>query len=85
MPNSTDVADTLGWIYIKKNLSDEAVRVFRDLVAKEPANPTYHFHYGMALIQKGDKMQAKKELEDAIKKNPPKDDLGKIQDLLKTI
>jgi Flp pilus assembly protein TadD len=85
MPNSTDVADTLGWIYIKKNLSDEAVRVFRELTQKEPANPTYHFHYGMALIQKGDKLQAKRELEDAVKKNPPKDDLGKIQELLKTI
>jgi tetratricopeptide (TPR) repeat protein len=85
MPNSTDVADTLGWIYIKKNLSDEAVRVFRDLTAKEPQNPTYHYHYGMALIQKGDKMNAKKELETAVKNNPPKDDLGKIQDLLRTI
>ena len=29
MPNSPDVMDTLGWIYLKKNLSDDAVRTFR--------------------------------------------------------
>ena len=33
LPDSPNIQDTLGWIYIKKNLSDDAVRVFKDLVA----------------------------------------------------
>jgi tetratricopeptide (TPR) repeat protein len=85
LPNSPDIADTLGWIYIKKNLSEDAVRVFRDLVLKEPANPTYHYHFGMALMQKGDKSTAKKELDLAMKNNPSKDEAGKIKEMLQKI
>lgn len=85
MPNSPDIADTLGWIYIKKNLSEEAVRVFQDLVKKEPANATYHYHFGMALLQKGDRPSARRELQTAMKDNPPKDEASKINQLLATL
>jgi len=85
MPNSNFVKDTLGWIYIKKNLSADAVRVFKDLVQEEPANPQFHYHYGMALLQKGDKPLAKKELEAAIRNNPSKDEAGKIRQLLSSM
>src|SRR5581483_6557137 len=81
-PNASAMADTLGWIYIKKNLSAEAEQIFSDLVKKEPANPTFRYHYGMALIQKGDKTSAKRELETALRSKPSKDEAGKIQDLL---
>lgn len=81
-PTSPDIADTLGWIYIKKNMSEDAVRVFTDLVQKDPNNATFHFHYGMALLQKGDKSGARKQFETALKDNPSTDQKGKIQDLL---
>ena len=35
-PASPDFADTLGWIYIKKNLPQEPVNIFTDLVTKAP-------------------------------------------------
>ncbi|MDP8990380.1 MAG: tetratricopeptide repeat protein, partial [Acidobacteriota bacterium] len=82
LPNSPDIMDTLGWIYLKKNLSDDAIRTFKELVTADPNRATYHYHYGMALLQKGDKLSAKRELETAIKFNPSKDDAGKIQKLL---
>lgn len=82
LPNSPFIKDTLGWIYIKKNLSADAVNVFKDLVREDPANPQFHYHYGMALLQKGDKPSARKELETAIRNNPSKDDAGKIRQLL---
>jgi predicted Zn-dependent protease len=81
-PASTNIKDTLGWIYIRKNLSDDAVRIFKELVVAEPENPAFHYHYGMALLQKGDRITAKRELEAAIKDNPSKDDAGKIRELL---
>jgi tetratricopeptide (TPR) repeat protein len=84
-PGSDDIADTLGWIYIKKNLSDDAVRVFKDLVQKEPNNYSFHYHYGMALLQKGDKPSAKKELESALTHKPSKDDEAKIREMLQKI
>ncbi|MEQ1945655.1 MAG: tetratricopeptide repeat protein [Bryobacteraceae bacterium] len=82
MPESTSIQDTLGWIYIKKNLSDDAVRVFRDLVKQDPTNPSFRYHYGMALLQKGDKPSARQELEAAIRNKPSKDDSVKIRQLL---
>jgi len=82
LPNSPFIKDTLGWIYIKKNLSADAVNVFKDLVRDDPSNPQFHYHYGMALLQKGDKPSARKELETAIRNNPSKDDAGKIRQLL---
>jgi len=82
LPNSTDVADTLGWIYIKKNLSDEAVRVFSELTSKEPKNPTFRYHYAMALAQKGDRLGAKREAQTAMANNPSREEKGKIQEIL---
>jgi len=81
-PNSPFIKDTLGWIYIKKNLSDDAVRLFRELIVEDPANASFHYHYGMALLQKGDKPSARRELETAVRSNPSREDLLKIRELL---
>jgi predicted Zn-dependent protease len=82
MPSSPEVSDTLGWIYIKKNLSEDAVRVFRDLTTQVPKNPVFHYHYGMALLQKGDKPSARREFEMALANNPSTGDKAKIQELM---
>jgi tetratricopeptide (TPR) repeat protein len=82
LPNTAEVADTLGWIYLKKNLSDNAIEIFRELVQKAPSQSTFRYHLGMALSQKGDRPRAIKELNDALKYNPPKEERDKIQLLL---
>lgn len=84
-PNSPDIQDTLGWIYIRKNLSEDAVRVFQDLVVKEPKNPIFHYHYGMALQEKGDKPSAKRELQKALDNGPSKPQEQQIRDLLQKL
>lgn len=84
-PNEPNVADTMGWIYIKKNLSDPAVQIYKDLTAKDGNVSTWHYHLGMALYQRGDKLEAKKALGVALSKNPPKDEMGKIKELLAKI
>ena len=82
LPNTYEVADTLGWIYLKKNLATTPSTSFKDLVAKAPKQSTFRYHLGMALYQKGDKPKAIKELTEALKYNPPKDEREKIQQLL---
>jgi tetratricopeptide (TPR) repeat protein len=82
MPNNLDVADTLGWVYIKKNLSDDAIKIFRDLVLQKPDNATWRYHLALALFQKGDKLQAKKELEVALKTKRSSEEEQKIKELL---
>jgi len=82
LPEMYEVSDTLGWIFLKKNLSDSALDTFRELVNKDPNMSTYRYHLGMALAQKGDKIKAIKELQDALKYNPSKNERDEIQQLL---
>jgi tetratricopeptide (TPR) repeat protein len=81
-PNDANVSDTLGWIYIKKNLSDSAILIFQELVKNDPERATYRYHYAMALFQKGDKASAKRELEAALRAKPQKEEEAKIRDLM---
>jgi tetratricopeptide (TPR) repeat protein len=82
LPNTAEVSDTLGLIYLRKNLSDNAIDIFRDLVNKQPGQPTFHYHLGMAFSQKGDRPRALEQLQQALKENPPLDEKAKIQQLL---
>jgi tetratricopeptide (TPR) repeat protein len=63
-------SDTLGWIYFKQKLNDSALQVFRTLTASNPDNATFHYHLAMVLLQKGDKNDAKAELQNALSKKP---------------
>jgi len=82
LPNTAEVSDTLGLIYLRKNLSDNAIDIFRDLVTKQPAQSTFHYHLGMAFSQKGDRPRALEQLQQALKENPPREEKAKIQQLL---
>ena len=81
LPSFSEITDTLGWIYLKKNLTDNAVDSFRSLVAQSPQNPIYHYHYAMALNAKGDRQNARKECMTALADKPNKaqeDDIKKL-------
>ncbi len=82
LPNLYEISDTLGWIYLKKNLADSAIDIFKDLVSKQPNHSTYHYHLGMAYSQKGDKLKAIEQLREALKYNPQKEEKEKIQQLI---
>jgi tetratricopeptide (TPR) repeat protein len=82
LPNLHEVSDTLGWIYLKKNLADNAIEIFKELVSKEPAHATYRYHLGMAYSQKGDKTKAIEQLKEALKLNPTREEKDKIQQLI---
>jgi len=82
LPTLLEVSDTLGWIYLKKNLPDNAIDIFKELVAKQPAQSTYHFHLGMAYSQKGDKSKALDQLREALKYNPAKEERERIEQLI---
>ena len=82
LPGHPEVNDTLGWIYLKKNLTDNAIETFRTLVVQSPQNPTYHYHYAMALLQKGDRETAKKECQSALADKPNKEQETEIHQLM---
>ncbi len=82
MPDNIEVQDTLALVYVRKNLTDEALRMMRELVGKQPNNPIYHYHLALALYQKGDKPDAKKELFTALSLKPTQADQVRIRDLM---
>ena len=85
LPNMFEVSDTIGCIYIKKNLSDNAIEIFRDLTSKVKDNSTFHYHYGMALAQKGDKVRALVELKAALQFKPGKNEESLIKELVQKL
>jgi Flp pilus assembly protein TadD len=75
-------ADTLGLVYLKKNMTEGAVQVFRNLVQKQPGNPTYRLHLGMALLANGDRAVARQELQKALSNKPSARESADIRTLL---
>jgi C-terminal processing protease CtpA/Prc/Flp pilus assembly protein TadD len=82
LPNNANVADTMGLIYIKKGRNDDAIRLFRELVERNPADVSAHLHLALALLQKGDKLQARKELEICVQNRPNPTQEAEIKDLM---
>jgi tetratricopeptide (TPR) repeat protein len=83
--NEPTIADTLGWVDLKLNNTDEAIAIFRDVVQKGPDRAVFHYHLASALAQKGDSSEAVKELEIALKNSPSPIDEQQIKELLRKI
>ena len=66
LPNAPAVADTLGWVYFKKQQYDLAIRELNEAVAGEPDNPEYQYHLGVAHAAKGDIAKARAALQKAV-------------------
>jgi len=81
LPNDPDVDDTVGLIYLRKNLVDDSLRVLSQLVNRVPQRSAYHLHYAAALLQKGDRTAAGKELDAATRSGPNEHEKTEIQEL----
>lgn len=80
-PNNLDILDTVGFIYYRKNLTDDSIRMLKELVARRPDRATFHLHLALAYYQKGDKTQAKRELDAASRYTPSEKELARIKEL----
>jgi tetratricopeptide (TPR) repeat protein len=85
LPDNPNVQDTLALVYIRKNLTNDGIRMLRDLVSRNPDNATFHLHLALALYQKGDRMWAKRELQAASRSQPGPKQQDKIKELLAKI
>ena len=62
--------DTVGYVYLRKQLPQLAVPLFERCAEKDPKNPEYHYHLGLAYAQTGDSAKARRSLEEALRLNP---------------
>jgi tetratricopeptide (TPR) repeat protein len=84
-PDTPEIADTLGWIYYKKNLPHQAISQLERSVAKDPGNATYLHHLGLAYLQAGDPERAGKVLRRALAAKPDTQTMADIKRALSEI
>jgi tetratricopeptide (TPR) repeat protein len=90
MSESPNAADTLGWIYYQKGVYRSAIDLFEESLklaekAKEPDNPTVHYHLGLAYNKTGEFDLAKQHLQHVLKINPQYRDAEEVKKLLAQI
>jgi Flp pilus assembly protein TadD len=69
LPDDPDVSDTLGWVYVRKGLGALGAPHLEYSVGKDPKNPLYQYHLGLAYAGAGNKVKARATLEQALKLN----------------
>lgn len=70
LPEVSEVGDTLGYIYYKKNLAPLAISTLTVVTAKDPANATFQYHLGLAYAGAGDAKRARQSLAQALQLQP---------------
>jgi putative PEP-CTERM system TPR-repeat lipoprotein len=68
-PGNAYAIDTLGWILFQNGENDRALQLLRDARLRVPDSPVIRYHLGAALAKTGRSLEARGELEAALKGN----------------
>jgi len=82
LPDQPEVNDTLGYIYLKKQIPTLAVPPMLRAVDKDPKNPTYHYRLGQAYLESGSRLKAKQSLETALQLSTDFPEVAEARSLL---
>ncbi len=81
-PDDPRIADTLGYVYLKKGLSDNALAQFQLAVEKLPEEPAISYHMALALVDLNRASEAKKYLKRALSAQASFEEKSQAQTLL---
>jgi tetratricopeptide (TPR) repeat protein len=70
LPNDANVSNTLGWVYYKKGLFEQAVTALREAADRNPKDAAKRYYLGLAYLKVNQPTQARQALEQALKLNP---------------
>jgi len=84
LPESSNVADTLGWAFYQKGVYGSAIGMFQQAIKlaaknKEAENPTYHYHLGLAYAKAEQPALARQHLERVLKLDPKYGDADDVR------
>jgi len=79
------VIDTLGWILVQKGDFQRGLPLLQKAFAAAPEATDIHFHLAQALLLSGDKVKARKELEQLLAKGKPFPEMDQAKALLQKI
>jgi tetratricopeptide (TPR) repeat protein len=85
LPDNPSVNDTLGYVYVKKQLGSLAIPLLKQAIEKLPGEAAIHYHLGMAYAQMGDKAAARQALEKALTLKPNFEGAAEARALLSTL
>jgi len=68
-PGDPFFSDTLGWVHVRKDRADIGLQYLRAAIDKDPANPVFRYHIGVAYEQLGEYAKARSELTRAVQGN----------------
>src|SRR5262245_63333780 len=85
LPNQAEVNDTLGFIYLKKDLPSLAIPPLQDAVKADPKNPTYLYRLASAQAKAGNKGAARALLEKALANGATFPEAAEARALLTTL
>jgi Flp pilus assembly protein TadD len=70
MPDSPNVADTLGWAFYLKGVYGSARELFEEAAKKDPGNSTLQYHLGLTYDKTAEKDKAEVHLKKALELAP---------------
>ncbi len=70
-PEDPRIADTLGYVYLKKKLAGNALAQFKLALEKMPQDPTINYHLARALVELSRNSEARKYVENALSSKSP--------------
>jgi tetratricopeptide (TPR) repeat protein len=82
LPDDPDVNDTLGWVYVKRGLPALSFAPFEQALQKNPKNPLYHYHLGVAHANAEDRDRARLSLQRALQLSSSFDGANEAKQLL---
>lgn len=87
LPDSPQVADTMGWALYQKGAYESAIDQFQEALklaerAKSPDSATVHFHLGLAYEKVGEPGLARQHLERVLRINPA---YSRVEDVKKML
>jgi tetratricopeptide (TPR) repeat protein len=71
VPGEPEFNDTLGYIYLKQNVTDQAIVYFQQAIGGNQLNPQFHYHLGLAYAQQGEDSKAIAAFKQALAFNRP--------------
>jgi tetratricopeptide (TPR) repeat protein len=90
LPEVSNVADTLGWAFYQKGVYTSAISLLQEALKlsaknKEPENPLYHYHLGLAYAAAEQPGLAKQHLERVLKIDPNYSDAPEVRKQLERL
>ena len=85
LPEDANIADTLGWIYYRKNVFGTAITYLKAAADKMPEQPVVRYHLGMAYYKNGNRDLARQELSKALAISTEFDGAGEARKALEDL